>query len=201
MTRAKENLALNLSLVNLYVESGDSFETVVHMKEKKAQDHRLACRVCEDQLTFEDNVLGLQSEPIDVDYASRENGHCSVKKKKGLFCSVCASGAYSKDLKIKTFGVSSQWKWKTMKNRQFLRYFVGALPEKYQDALNKIQQSKPPIMVANVFYHGHNMLQGMFQEFIPAAHFEESDEDDESDESEDHDEIDQEVLAALEEDF
>lgn len=203
MTRAKENLVMNVSLLNLFLKSGDTLENVVHMTEKKACDPNILCIACKDQLAIEDNCLGLQSTAVSVE---------NVWKKSGVLCSVCASAARLKNVNLHSKGFKQGWKWMRMENRQFLRYFVGALPDRYKDALNKVKQSEPVhnFMNAHVLYQQNvfehmfgfdDALQIMFPEVNGEDDYYDYESSDQSDEENVPSEIDQEVLDALDEDF
>ena len=129
MTRAKINLVLNYSLFNLMVNGGDLFEKVVKMEEIKSKEEKLTCPKCLDDLLLENNVFGLGC-------IETKSGKC--KKKTGFFCSNCSTSNHFLELNIEQN--SYVHKKFEARNREFLRYFVGVLPDKYQAALSLIEQ-------------------------------------------------------------
>ncbi len=211
MTRAKTNLVLNFSLFHLLMTSGHNFEKITSMRLEKRNEHSIACINCKDNVIFDDNSLGLKSSEVKIDFKSdRDVIKSFVKKAPGLFCSVCASSSSLKHLRLKV--KVPLRRQATSQNREFLRYFVGVLPDKYQDGLNKVLQGEPVMYQAHVVHGGgqHFMpLAGMmiFDDFDnidweEAVFDDDENEDDESSDEESNDEaVDEDVLHALEEDF
>ena len=130
LTRAKTNLVLNFTLLNLMFTKGEMFEKVISLQEKRSQEHNVECYGCQDNIVFDDNCLGIET------FLKRNK--TKISQMTEYFCSVCASSQFIKGLEI-----SSQ-------NRAFLRYFVGVLPDKFKEALsrNEAQQFQ-----AQVFQH------------------------------------------------
>ena len=80
-------------------------------------------------MLLESNIFGLAC-------IETKSGKC--KKKKGIFCSNCSTSNNFLELNIEKN--SYVHKAFEAKNREFLRYFVGVLPDKYQAALSLIEQ-------------------------------------------------------------
>ena len=137
MTRAKEYLAINFSVFDILVSSGETMDKVVHMREKKFNQHNLQCLECHDKLVFEENVLGLESREMNVKrvvYNPAPNDpfgqfepvpvRVNIVKISGTFCSVCATSQKFKDSGIMgTTRMANRF----MKNRIFLRFLTGKL--------------------------------------------------------------------------
>ena len=128
MTRAKKYLAINFSVFDLLVSSGETFDKVVHMRQKKFEKANLPCLECQDNIVFEENVLGLESREMNMKRrvfqmigGDAQESLAKVGKVSGLFCSVCASSQKFKDSGILgKFSVN-----RFMKNRIFLRFLTG----------------------------------------------------------------------------
>ena len=137
MTRAKEYLAINFSVFDILVSSGETMDKVVHMREKKFNQHNLQCLECHDNIVFEENVLGLESREMNVKrvvYNPAPNDpfgqfepvpvRVNIVKISGTFCSVCATSQKFKDSGIMgTTRMANRF----MKNRIFLRFLTGKL--------------------------------------------------------------------------
>ena len=120
--------AINFSVFDLLVSSGETFDKVVHMRQKKFEKANLPCLECQDNIVFEENVLGLESREMNMKRrvfqmigGDAQESLAKVGKVSGLFCSVCASSQKFKDSGI--FGKFSVNRF--MKNRIFLRFLTG----------------------------------------------------------------------------
>ena len=141
MTRAKEYLAINFSVFDLLVSSGETFDKIVHMKLKKMENHSITCMECHDDIVFEENVLGLESRQMNlrrIVYVAEdledpmaammagprvvEPRWVTVTKSPGMFCSVCATSQKFKDSGINGSSLRAN---RFMKNRIFLRFLTG----------------------------------------------------------------------------
>ena len=127
MTRAKEYLAINFSVFDLLVSSGETFDKIVHMKLKKLENHSIPCMECHDDIVFEENVLGLESRQMNLNrlvftMESDEPALVKVTKHPGMFCSVCATSQKFKDSGINGSSLRAN---RFMKNRIFLRFLTG----------------------------------------------------------------------------
>ena len=99
----------------------DIFFAPIIFKAVKVDKHNLACKICTDNIVFEENCLGLESIEISIG---------ANPKNAGLLCSVCASSSAFKHL---NFEKDRPRISKVFKSREFLRYFVGVLPDKYKE--------------------------------------------------------------------
>ena len=150
MTRATDHLVMNTSLMNLMVNAGDPFEKVVKMEQVKFGEHKLECIKCYDNVIFDDNTLGLLSIPMKGGKA---------EKYRGVFCSVCVAGNFFHDLKMRKSTLIHNKIFRD-RNRVFLRYFIGVLPEKYPEALSIVQKNRLSLEINQFF----NPLVLMFPE-------------------------------------
>ena len=85
--------------------------------------HVLKCDKCDENIIFEDNSLGLESLPVkcgNLDGAM-------FRKTNGILCSLCSSSRRFAFLNSEQNIGNTE---KKLKNREFLRYFIGALPDK-----------------------------------------------------------------------
>ena len=137
MTRAKEYLAINFSVFDILVSSGETMDKVIHMKEKKFNQGNLKCLDCGENLMFEENVLGLESREMNVKRVVYETSPndvfgqgepvartVNIAKRSGTFCSVCASSQKFKDSGIMG---TTRMADNVMKNRIFLRFLTGKI--------------------------------------------------------------------------
>ena len=123
MTRSCGNLVINSSIFNLKVISGDAFENVAKAESVK-MGRDLPCINCKESTILENNSLLLQSTPYKC---------YTTQKLAGIFCSVCSTSTKFTSLKIKASVTASRMH--RDKNREFLRYFVGVLPEKFMQVI------------------------------------------------------------------
>ena len=87
----------------------------------------MKCAKCSSNIVFENNCLGLESLEVKCGNMSG----AMLKKSRGFLCSVCSSSRHFNSLNSDQNITHED---KKMKTREFLRYFIGALPEKYQNA-------------------------------------------------------------------
>ena len=169
LTRARENIVLNKNIIHLLALGGESFEEVISMKRAKILEHNIECLICHDNIIFEDNVLGLKSKCLKM-----RDG--TVRVKAGHICSVCAAAAHFRDILSSAKTLAG----KRVKSREFLRYFVGVLPDKYQEGLNRATiEPEPQMWAANVMEPVHIVVNGvpLLEEPNFWAAFYDSDED------------------------
>ena len=140
MTRAQTNLVFNFALFNLMLTSGDTFERIVNLKEKIADQHILKCTKCSDNIIFNDNCLGLES--LSVKCGNLKG--VMMKKSSGTFCSICSSSRRFVYLNSEQNIQNAERK---MRSREFLRYFVGVQSDMYEQGI-AIDRSIFPI-----FFH------------------------------------------------
>ena len=93
--------------------------------------HVLKCAKCDENTIFEDNSLGLESLPVKC---GKFDG-AMFRKTNGILCSLCSSSRRFAFLNSKQNIGNTE---KKLKNREFLRYFIGALPDKHEDVLAKV---------------------------------------------------------------
>ena len=85
--------------------------------------HVLKCAKCGENIIFEDNSLGLESLPVKC---GKLDG-AMFRKTNGILCSLCSSSRRFAFLNSEQNIGNIE---KKLKNREFLRYFIGALPDK-----------------------------------------------------------------------
>ena len=88
----------------------------------------MKCAKCDENIIFEDNSLGLESLPVKC---GKLDG-AMFRKTNGILCSLCSSSRRFAFLNSEQNIGNTE---KKLKNREFLRYFIGALPDKHEDVL------------------------------------------------------------------
>jgi len=135
LTRAQTNLVFNFALFNLMLTSGDTFERIVNLKEKIADQHILKCTKCSDNIIFNDNCLGLES--LSVKCGNLKG--VMMKKSSGTFCSICSSSRRFVYLNSEQNIQNAERK---MRSREFLRYFVGVQSDMYEQARTVVDEDE-----------------------------------------------------------
>ena len=95
----------------------------------------MKCAKCSNNIVFDNNCLGLESLEVKC---GNLNG-AMAQKSRGILCSVCSSSRHYKYLNSYQNLTSGDTK---MKTREFLRYFIGVLPDKIQNARAVVYQDE-----------------------------------------------------------
>ena len=86
-------------------------------------------------MIFEDNSLGLESLPVKC---GKLDG-AMFRKTNGILCSLCSSSRRFAFLNSEQNIGNTE---KKLKNREFLRYFIGALPDKHEHVLPVVENDE-----------------------------------------------------------
>ena len=95
----------------------------------------MKCAKCYNYIVFDNNCVGLESLEVKC---GNLNG-AMAQKSRGILCSVCSSSRHYKYLNSCQNLTSGDTK---MKTREFLRYFIGVLPDKIQNARAVVYQDE-----------------------------------------------------------
>ena len=126
----------------------------------------MKCAKCSSNIVFENNCLGLETLEVKCGNISG----AMLKKSRGILCSVCSSSRHFNSLNSDQNITHED---KKMKTREFLRYFVGVLPSKYQNAMSIViedeKKFKNPRSPDSVGKKSNTYLNSHFEYFDYAA--------------------------------